>query len=47
MTTVEIVLALVGILAGAYAAFTSDARVAGLAAAVIGIAVLIPLVVKS
>lgn len=44
MTTVEIVLALASILGGAYAAFVNDARIAGLAAALVGLAVLLPLI---
>ncbi len=46
MTTVVIVLAIIGVVGGLYAAFAADVRVGGLAAALIGLAVLLPLIVK-
>ena len=46
MEVVIIILALVGIIAGAYAAVRSDAQAAGAAAVLIGFAVLLPHLVK-
>lgn len=46
MTTVELVLLIVGILAGAYAALQNDARIAGLGVVLVGLAVLLPLIAK-
>lgn len=46
MTTVAIVLAIIGVVGGIYAAFAQDVRVAGLATALVGLAVLLPLVLR-
>lgn len=45
MQVVVILLALLGVLAGAWAALRADAQVAGVAAVLIGLAVLLPLIV--
>ena len=46
MNVLEILLAGAGILAGAWAAFKNDAQVAGFGVILVGLAVLLPLVLK-
>lgn len=46
MNVVVIILALVGVLAGGYAALKNDAQVAGAAVILVGLALLIPLVLR-
>lgn len=46
MNTVVILLALIGIIAGAYAIVKADVQAAGAGVILIGLAVLLPLIVK-
>ena len=46
MNTVVILLALIGIIAGAYAIVKADVQAAGAGVILVGLAVLLPLIVK-